>query len=386
MKTNRYFLMSALLATASMAAFASPSSWDDDDDIYYNPSKVEKKAPAKQTKKADSPYPAVATDYPDPATYSPASATPGINLDDDAYNRRGQFLVADSVPYDSIDAIERRMGSRDTYAYTRRIERYHNGDVINASSDQELIDTYYAQSPEINIYVNSDWGFSPWYSGWYSPWYSSWYSPWYAGWYSPWYTGWYGPSFAWGWGGWYDPWYGPAWGWGPSWGWGGPAWGGPAWGPSWGNNNWVSNPSGATRPHRPTGGSSLAHGSNISRPGAISAGASSVTRPGNMGRPTADRYNGTYSPAGATSRPAATGQQINLNRGRNNTSTSGSYNSTNRSNSSNSSTRSTYTPSRSSSSSSSWGSGSGSHSTRGSGGSFGGGSHSGGGGGGRGRR
>lgn len=387
MKFYRCLFISAMLAGAAMAANALPSQsqWDDDDDIYYNASKAEKKQPKIEKKvKETSPYPAQAASYPDPATYTPVAGAIGIYLDDDTYNRRGQFLVADSVPLDSVDAAE-RMLEADTYSYTRRIERYHNGDVVNASGNQDLIDSYYSQpTTEVNIYVDNGWGISPWFSSWYSPWYSSWYSPWY----SPWYTGWYGPSYAWGWGGWYDPWYGP--GWGPSWGWGpsfGPGWG-PSWGwghpgagPSWGggNNNWVHNPSGATRPHQPAASAS-AGSSSVRLPGAVSAGATGFARPGNMGRPTttSDRYNGTYSPAGATNRPASTGTTINTNRGRNNSSGT-----TTRQSSQSSRNEHNYTPSRSSSSSSSGSWGSGSHSTRGSGG-FGGGSSSGGGG--RGRR
>lgn len=267
-------------------------------------------ATQKQTKQAagNSGYyytPNTIVNYPDPAGYVPQGS--GLDMDVDAYNRRGQFLVADSVPADSLDAL------LDSYAYTRRIEKFSNPDIVNGSGNQALIDSYYSQpATDINVYVVNA---SPW-----ATWpYSSWYSPWYN---------WYGPSWSWSWNmGWYDPWYSWSWGWGPGYwpgyapGWG-PAWG-PSWGPGWhpapGPGHWAGNSTGGSRPHNPAGGSSTIG----RRPGAISAGAS-VARPGNMGN---NRYNGTVSPAYPNSRPASTGTSgsngLNLNRGRNNsTSTS----------------------------------------------------------------
>ncbi len=200
MKFRRLSLIAMLLAaTAATSAMPSSSSWDEeDDDIYYNASKDKSSATQKQTKQAagNSGYyytPNTIVNYPDPAGYVPQGS--GLDMDVDAYNRRGQFLVADSVPADSLDAL------LDSYAYTRRIEKFSNPDIVNGSGNQALIDSYYSQpATDINVYVVNA---SPW-----ATWpYSSWYSPWYN---------WYGPSWSWSWNmGWYDPWYSWSWGWGP---------------------------------------------------------------------------------------------------------------------------------------------------------------------------
>ena len=364
MKLRRIHLIALLLAGA-LAASAAPAAgtWDDDeDDIYYNASKD------KSTHKAQAPadyyVPSAVVDYPDPAGYTPQTA--GLNMDVDAYNRHGQFLVGDSIPADSLDAF------LDSYAYTKRIERFSNPDIVSGSGNQALIDSYYSQpaaQSDINVYVvnASPWGAWPYYSSWYSPYYN-----------------WYGPSWSWSWNmGWYDPWYSWSWGWEPGYYPGYyPGWG-PAWGPGWGPapiypgrpGHWA-NSTGASRPHSPAGGSSTVG----RRPGAISAGASGYTRPGNMGQ---NRYNGTYSPAYPSSRPASTGNSgngtINMNRGRNNSSNVGTRNNS-------SSSRSSWgnsSPSRNTGSGSyRSGGGGGSRSTHGTGG----GSRSTGGGGGRGRR
>ena len=315
MKIFKTFTL-AMLAASALTSWAAPASYDDDDydDIYYNASKDEKaKAEKKAAAARQANYiPNTVQDYPDPAVFQ--AQGPGLNMDIDAYNRRGQFLVADSVPADTTDA------NADTYAYTRRIERFYNGDIVNASNDQELIDSYYSQpaTTDINVYVIDP---SPWSYGFYNPWYyNSWYGPsWSWGWYDPWYSwswgwgpGYWGPSWAWGPGYWGPGHWGPSWGWGGSWG--------PAWGPShgWGNgHDWAVNNPGSSRPHRPSGaGSSSTAGR---RPGAFSAGASSVSgRPGNMGT---NRGNGTYSPAfNQAARPGNNSTNssgtVNINRGR----------------------------------------------------------------------
>jgi len=367
MNFRRLSLIATLLAaTATASAAPSASSWDDEeDDIYYNASKDNSSAPKKQAEPAgnNAGYhytPNTIVNYPDPASYVPTGS--GLNMDVDAYNRHGQFLVADSIPADSLES------ALDSYAYTRRIERFSNPDIVNGSGNQELIDSYYSQpstTSDINVYVMNA---SPW-----SIWpYSSWYSPWYN---------WYGPSWSWSWNmGWYDPWYSWSWGWGPGY------WPGyypgyyPGWCPGWypdpmpGHGHWAVNSPGASRPHRPAGNSSTAG----RRPGAISAGASGFTRPGNMGN---TRYNGTISPANPSARPVSNGNSgskgVNLNRGRNN-----SYNNSNTSTRRDSWGNSSNTSRGNNSSYRSTGGG-GNRSTHGTGG----GSHrGGGGGGGRGRR
>ncbi len=135
MKLFKTFTLIAFAATA-LGTLAAPAGYDDDDydDIYYNEDKDKKAQAEKKAAARHSNYvPNVVQDYPDPAIYTAQGA--GLNVDVDTYNRRGQFLVADSVPADSIDA------NSDTYAYTRRLERFYNGDIVNGSNDQALIDS-----------------------------------------------------------------------------------------------------------------------------------------------------------------------------------------------------------------------------------------------------
>ena len=378
MNIKRLSLMPMLVA-ATLAVSAAPaaSGWDNDDDIYYNPSTQPKKPAASPSTYV----PNTVVDYPGADTYS-ATAGSGLNVDVDEYNRRGQFLVqTDTAAADTVGS------GADTFAYTRRLERYYNPDIVNASGDSDLINYYYATEPasDINVYVVNAW---PGYSSWYSPWYT-WYSPswcWNSwGWYDPWY------SWSWGWG---PSWsWGPAWGWGPSWGWNpGPGWGpGPAWRP--GPGHWASS-AGASRPHAPAGsGSSSTVGR---RPGAISAGATGVAnRPGNMGR---GRYTGTTSPAGRPGTGSYSAPSVGGNNsGSNSNYGSGSFNrgrngatNSNRQGVQNNNTRrqtpsynNNYNSGSSSRGRSGYSTGGGSRSTH----SSGGGSHSGGGGGGsRGRR
>lgn len=296
----RRFLLGSFIALAFTSAFA----YDDyDDDIYYNAraakEKAEKKAKEEAEKAAkarsEAAYvPNIVVDYEDPSLV--AVGNDGLDVDVDVYNRRGQFLVADTIaPSESVG------GTSDTYAYTRRIERFYNDDIVNGSGDQTLIDTYYSTSePEINVYVVNT---SPWRSyGWYNPW-----NPW--SWNSLYWNSWYyGPSLSWGI---YDPWY--SWGWGPSWGWNGPGWGPPPGGhhPGWGpsvpgggpnrpGGNWAVNNPGSSRPHTPVTGTSSAR-----RPGAFSAGANtSFTRPGNMGQSSRPGTHTTVSTPAQTTRPS----------------------------------------------------------------------------------
>lgn len=307
---TRRFLPVALMAAASTAAVAQGYNYDDD--IYYDASKkkAEKSEAAKTRTQATTARTAsysgvrAATDYPAADTYNaPVSS---LDVDVDTYNRRGQFLVSDSV-----DTSAQTDGD---FTYTQRIERFHNPDVVSGSSDEELkgVYAYAMQQPQnINVYVIDN---DPW--SWYGP---SW--SWRYG--NPWYWNTWGPSWSLSWGI-YDPYWawGPSWGW--SWGWG-PAWG-PAWGPSWGwGPGWggpvhawhPSTPSGSSRPHRPVGAGAVA----THRPGAYSpsgAAGNQTGRPGNMGRygsagrtgntgtrpgnyvPSSDRNNGSSSVRPAT--------------------------------------------------------------------------------------
>ena len=398
MKLQRLSLMLMLVSVALAASAGSASgSWDDDDDIYYNPSKDTSRQSTPATtyqqaaQRAASNYvPNTVVNYPSADTYQ-STVGSGLNMDVDAYNRRGQFLVQDSiaaVPQSTAD-------TDDSFACTRRIERFYNSDIVNASGDSQLIDYYYADpatTTSVNVYVVDPWAYT------YSPWTYSYYNnPWY------WSSSFYWNTWGWTWGV-YDPWYSWSWGWGPGycdWGWGWPHHhhypdyhpGG--WGHDYGH--WSSSP-GASRPHASTNGNGGAVTSNR-RPGAISAGASSFNRPGNMGQSTGNRRGNTTNgtrPAtnfnnnfnGSGNFNSGSGNSVNMNRGRGNSGSnnnrSSNYNNTNnrRSNSNSynyNNSNSNSSRGRSSSGSSFGGGGRSTH-------SGGGGSHSGGGGGGRGRR
>ena len=375
MKYNDFLGGLVALAFVSMPLMAMSQEFEDD--ICYNPSKEKK---ATKPKKNTAPIRYVPTqDYPAADTYSFNSAS---TRDVDEYNRRYVTTPNDTMARDSAYMS-------DSFAYTRRIERFHNPDVVASSGDDQLIDYYYSQPSEtssVNIYVNTDpylgWGIYPYYGYYgYSPYYS-YYRPWYSwSWtFDPWY---WGSSWTWG----YDPyWYG---GWGyPYWAWSSPC---PpyhhhhGYGPG---SSWYPSSPGSYRPH----GTASAGSTSGRRPGSMYNGytpsGSGMSRPGNMGRgrgnstvtvPSTTTRPGGYAPSYSGSRPS-TGYNSGSSRGRYGNSSSSTE-----------SRRSTYTPSRSSSSSGSrgsYGGGSrgGSYSSGSRGGSYGGGSHGGGGGGGRGRR
>lgn len=320
-----------LFPVVIMAAVSLPAAAQNyyDDDIYYDASKKKtEKTEAKNKQTSGRTSQSGTNRYAAPAqgfgnfnaadTYElPASS---LDVDVDAYNRRGQFLVSDSVGVTE-------QGDGD-FLYTQRIERFHNPDVVSGSSDEELKDVYaYAmQQPQnINVYVIDN---DPW--SWYGP---SW--SWRYG--NPWYWNTWGPSWSWSWGI-YDPYWswGPAWGpsWGWSWGWGpswGPAWGhgwGPAWGPSWGGpaHAWHPvTPSGSSRPHRPVGAGAV----STHRPSNYAPAGTATNRPGNMGRgrygtagqslPSSNRPGG-YRPSATQggNNGAATARPGNMGRGRSN--------------------------------------------------------------------
>ncbi len=279
---NKAMRLIAAIGLMALPAFVAAQSYYDDD-IYYDPSKAPKKA--KTVKVANKRV--VVADYPSADTYQVYTNN---TRDVDEYNRHGAFLVSDSIPADSLDNL-------DMFANTRRIERFHNGDIVAGSNDADLQAYYYSEPATVNIYVQND----PWYSPYWrwswafgSP---SYYWNWSLGYYDPWWGPGWGPSWAWGWG--------PAWSWGPSWTWGwGPGWGwGPAWSPGWvGGPAWAWRPStgiGSSGTHRPTG-----IGSSARRP----VGGTNVAnrRPGNNGY-----GSGNYGSGAGAMRPGYAGMGSN---------------------------------------------------------------------------
>lgn len=207
-----------------------------DDDIYYDADKAKKEQAEALRKRVQANYvPNQSVDYPGADTYTVNS---GSTRDVDEYNRHNLPVTPDTLRFNA-DGTE-------TFAYTSRIERFHNPDVVSGSDDDELQYLYYTAQEEpkstVNIYVN---GYTP-YPGW-----SSWCCPAY---YSPWYwdSYYYRPYYSWTWG--YRPYW--SWGWGPAWdyawGWG-PGWDyGWGWGPvypGWGGRPRPQTPSGSSRPH-----------------------------------------------------------------------------------------------------------------------------------------
>lgn len=381
-----------ILAAAGILSVAAPAMAQDYyDDIYGGPRKQSK--PKKQ-QTADYQV----ADYAAADSYAPSGS---LDMDVDTYNRRGQFLVSDSVANDST-------GIGDTFAYTRRIERFHNPDVVTESGDTTLCDYYYStpQQTNINVYVVDNTPYYPYSWAWRygNPWYWNVYGPAYVGW-GGWYGGWYDPF-------WYDPY---PWGWSLGWTWA-PGWGHgwcPGWGHGWGHGwgpsvAWRPSTPGAARPHRPTGpGMNSGHSTSTGNHYAGNTG-----RPGNMGRPIGSNNNsfsgsalrpgysgtssssvtarpgtrpnpsqGTYTPYGAGTRGRNSSGVRTGTSTRNSTPSRDAYNNSNRK-SYNNNNRSSYN----NSSRRSYGGGSGSYGTRGGGssGRMGGGST--GGGGSRGRR
>lgn len=319
----------AVLLAATGTAFAQTEF----DDIYYNPSKAKKEKKTSQKKTTPTTqgtYKVYTTGNSVVGEYLPADRyEPGkgrTDVDVDTYNRRGIFAT------DNPSGNGAGTQDEGEFAYTRRIEKYHNPDVVEGSDDPDLIDAYnYAQqqaasNPNINVYViNNPSGLYNWsyarYNGLWGPGYSPWYWSASAGWdyYWDWNWGWtcnwgwpyYPYSWNYGWG------YGPAWGWNLGWG--------PGWYPAWrypAHAHWAPTPSGSSRPHRPVysgssnyrpgqsgrrpvnnsdlrpgnvnrrpGSSGLRPGSSGLRPGSnINSSANSI-RPGNSGRVSSQAVN-----------------------------------------------------------------------------------------------
>lgn len=312
MKTKITVLSLALIA----GLWGSTAMADnDDDDIYYSPSKAKKETPIKKQSRqtADNNYSYNnysyngTVYYPAADTYIPSTGS-GINRSVDEYNRRGIFASADTAvaAADSLGA--------DAFASTRRIERFYNPDVVKSTDDAELEQYYYARPANVNIVINSD----PWlypYYGWNRVW--GWNNPWYWG--TPWNWG-YGPSWAWGpswswnWG------WGPSWAWGPSWSWG-PGWG---WaGPSWGWGRPVYHPRGSVgNIRRPYAGGSTGNIRGNAR-GNYRPGASGNYRPSYNGGSYRGNVRGKANNNRGNYRPSSPGSNNNYNY---NQSTRPSYN------------------------------------------------------------
>ncbi len=191
-----------LAIIAGVSTTASAQSYYDDD-IYYDAEKARKERAEKklnQAKQKENNRNHSLYGSPLPGSDSYHVYTDN-NRDVDEYNRRNQ-----SHSHIDSSAVDGQTGD---FAYTRRIERFYNPDVVAGSNDNDLKEYYYESQVEnpsttINLIVQPDYG-------WYSPYYyTSWRNPWYTpawGWYDPWYSPAWGPSFSF------------SWGWGPSWGW-----------------------------------------------------------------------------------------------------------------------------------------------------------------------
>ncbi len=268
-----------------------------DDDIYFNPTK-DKDPNVEATKRAaQRPNGMIyyqITDSPAADTYA-TSVPATTDIDVDAYNRRGIFAPAVITDSTSVTVVGDSVAvtSDEEFPYTRRIERFYNPAIVASSGDEEVVEYYYAQPANVNIYVAnttpSYWGYPSSYWNWYNTW--GWYDPWYSPWYSPWSWswGWYGPSwsFSWGW----NSWWGPSW----SWGWG-PGWGGPSWG--WGGGPAFYNPRhpGAGR-HSTFAG---AHPTTGARPG-VATGVNSRHPAGRASWSGLRQASGTSRPGSITS-------------------------------------------------------------------------------------
>lgn len=315
---NVSHLLTTLLVTCLTAWPVVSHAQGYDDDIYYNPSKAAKTTKAN-TRTTQTVNAGVNTGYSNTSVTGTTSYTPtpdypsadtytvdgGSTRDVDEYNRHSGYTVSSTANLDS--ALW-----EDNFSYTRRIERFHNPDVVVESRDGDVIDYYYNTdvTPQVtNIYVNNGpyWDWTSTY-----PSYSSWWN-WNYGWgYNSWYWGpslslsWY-PSWNWTWGWGYDPWY----------------WGGyhpwyPAYRPPYapvypGGMAWRPNATpGASNTHRPVG-TTTANNSNR-RPGTVAGGSSintanpSISRPGNMGR---GRYANSSTVTNGNARPGSTTTAIN---------------------------------------------------------------------------
>ncbi|MBR5030239.1 MAG: hypothetical protein IKX63_03950 [Muribaculaceae bacterium] len=265
---------------------------DYDDDIYYDGG-------------SDTKTVKVVTKQAPPATgYNGTLSTQVVPIngvvngrDVDEYNRRNEIFDENDTVY-----IE-----DEEFANTRRIERFHNPDIVIRSNDPDLIEYYFDNTPSVNLIVGTDWGWGP-YWGWGYRYYDPWYS-YYWGWGSPWY---YNSWYNWGWyGGYrYHPWsyWGRPWG-GYTWNhhhWGGYGWNRP--GSGWyGHHGRYNSGISGRRPginyhgNRGNTGSS-SHSGYAGAPGrhGMSNGRSGIMNHGNI---TSSRNGGNYNSARGTMQP-----------------------------------------------------------------------------------
>ena len=162
-----------VIMVAALPVVAVAQDYYYDDDIYYDASSKKKEQTKKQPQTSQkknnssgtyynystgtrptSDAPARVADYPAADTYTPGAGSSSVDVD--TYNRRGQFLVPDSV-------VGEKEGGSD-FAYTQRIERFHNPEIVSGSDDADLQDAYYYTTSQpqtnINVYVVDD----PWYA------------------------------------------------------------------------------------------------------------------------------------------------------------------------------------------------------------------------------
>ncbi|MDE6277092.1 MAG: hypothetical protein K2M06_03195, partial [Muribaculaceae bacterium] len=212
----------ALMVAGVCSSPLSVHADDFDDDLYYSPAKAEKQKKKEEEArraaalKAQKDYEGRLARYDSiTAAYDAAHPMQGLDVNEDSYNRHGSFLVGESRG-DSTLLGGMPVGD---FAYTRRIERFHNDSIVSQSSDEELQDYYYATAAQqadptiVNIYVNNPYAFGgyPYYG------YPTYWGDYWGCYGRP-----YGWNWNWGWSmgwniGWHDPWF--DFGWGPSWGW-----------------------------------------------------------------------------------------------------------------------------------------------------------------------
>ena len=264
----------------------SAGAWvhaQDFDDIYYDGSSTTStvKEDAKTAVVVRTPRRAttqlLAADYDVPARYKVSvEKNYKTERDVDEYNRRtGEYA------YDAYaDTLHGSNESQYTFSNTKRIERFYNPDVVVASSDADLIELYYDETPaQINITFGTSY---PGWTTWYDPWYYH-NTLWGLGYYDPWFWP-YGYRYTWY--GWHGPWYYSSWSWGwgrPYWGWSRPYWGWsrPYWGGWYGHHY---------RHDRPFGGG---HHYGSGRPGYAYGGGSMGGRRPNSGRGTGSHVGGS---------------------------------------------------------------------------------------------
>lgn len=152
--TRRWFLTMGTVSLLSVSAWAQGYY---DDDIYFDESKARKEARESQPVRTTS--------------YSSSSYS-GSSRNVDEYNRRGS--------YKPVKEQNAELG--DNFEYTRRIEAFHNPDIVINSNDDDLVYYYnyandeladvngYTSPTTINIYVDN---IDPWDNFWNPYYYSS---------------------------------------------------------------------------------------------------------------------------------------------------------------------------------------------------------------------